>query len=165
MRQRSMSRLLTAAAAADNGAHALSFVVVLPRALDAKAVRQLSSSPFLKAQVVLAAAEHGYCDGAMHERQEPYRTSTHETTVFVLQTEKAARKWRADEKFERELRTAFAECRTLLKAAPRKREPREAPVKDRTKARTKAAATEPGEATRPESAKKRKRDLDADGRE
>ena len=34
---------------------------------------------------------------AAHQRQDPYRFSPYDTAVFVLQTDKAARKWPADE--------------------------------------------------------------------
>ena len=48
-------------------------------------------------------------------RKLPLHTSlkfydAHDTAVFVLQTDKASRKWPADDKFEHALRTAFAEC-------------------------------------------------------
>ena len=48
--------------------------------------------------------------GAAHQRQDPYRYSPYDTAIFVVQTDKGARKWAADDRFERELRKAFAEC-------------------------------------------------------
>ena len=102
--------LLTTASEQAVGSHALSFVVFLPGWQEGGGYQQLSASPFLRRRVLIAAADHGYCDGAAHQRQDPYRYSPYDTAVFVLQTDKASRKWPADDKFERELRKAFAEC-------------------------------------------------------
>jgi len=75
--------LLAAQGAA--GASALSFVVVLPGWKETAAYAQLSASPFLRRRVLVAAADHGYCDGASHHRQDPFRESPYDTALFVLQ--------------------------------------------------------------------------------
>lgn len=100
---------LLAASDAAPGDHALSFVVVLPGWRECAGYQLLSDSPYCKRRILVAQADHGYCDGASaHLRQE--RKATHDTAVFVLQSAKAARKWPADEALEAALRTAFASC-------------------------------------------------------
>ena len=39
---------------------------------------------------MLAAADHGYCDGAAHQRKAAFRGSLYDTGVFVLMSKKAA---------------------------------------------------------------------------
>jgi hypothetical protein len=56
---RHVNRLLAAAQAAGG---ALSFCVVIPGWLEAAAWGELTDSPFLKASIVVAAAEHGGCE-------------------------------------------------------------------------------------------------------
>jgi hypothetical protein len=51
---------------------------------------------YLRFKLVVAAEDHGFCDGASHQRKDPYRESPYDTAVFVLQTEAGARKWPAD---------------------------------------------------------------------
>ena len=48
---------------------------------------------YLRFKLVVAAEDHGFCDGASHQRKDPYRESPYDTAVFVLQTEAGARKW------------------------------------------------------------------------
>ena len=86
-----IEELLTASAAA--GDHALSFAVFVPGWKEGKAYAAMAASKFLRRQVLVAAADHGFCDGASHQRQDPYRKSPYDTVCFVLQTAKAARKW------------------------------------------------------------------------
>ena len=71
------------------GPSALSFVVVLPGWSETAAYTQLSASPFLRRRVLVAAADHGYCDGASHHRQDPFRESPYDTALFVLQARAA----------------------------------------------------------------------------
>ena len=37
----------------------------------------------------MAASDHGYLDGAAHQRKNAYRTSVYDTGVFVLQSRRA----------------------------------------------------------------------------
>ena len=67
-------------------------------------------SAFLARHVLIAAADHGFCDGAAYQRQDPFRHAPFDTAVLVLQTAKAGRKWVADDAFEAALRGAFAAC-------------------------------------------------------
>lgn len=64
----------------------------------------------MRRHILIAAKDHGYCDGASYQRQDPYRNSPFDTAILVLQTAKASRKWPAHDKFEAALRSAFAEC-------------------------------------------------------
>ena len=60
-----LSLLATAAAAATGPApveHALSFAVILPGWKEGGGYQALSASPFLRRTVLIAAADHGYCD-------------------------------------------------------------------------------------------------------
>jgi phosphorylated CTD-interacting factor 1 len=49
---------------------ALSFVVVVPVWKESAAWRSLSSSPHNRGVVIIAAADHGFCDGAAHQRRD-----------------------------------------------------------------------------------------------
>ena len=50
----------------------------------------LSESPRVRSKFVVAAADHGYCDGAAHQRKASFRGSSYDTGVFVLQSSRAA---------------------------------------------------------------------------
>ena len=88
-----MQKCLTAAATAKGGAlaGALSFVVVVPGWTEGAGWALLEGSPFLQFKLVVAAADHGFCDGASHQRKDPYHQSPYDTAVFVLQTDAASR--------------------------------------------------------------------------
>jgi phosphorylated CTD-interacting factor 1 len=114
-----MISLLQAATEAP-GDHALSFIVILPGWTESAAFTALSESPFLRKRVLIAAADHGFCDGAAFQRQDPFRASPFDTSVFVMQTDKASRKWPCSaDKFEVELRAAFASCMPSASAVER----------------------------------------------
>ena len=116
-----IEELLTASAAA--GDHALSFAVFVPGWKEGKAYAAMAASKFLRRQVLVAAADHGFCDGASHQRQDPYRKSPYDTVCFVLQTAKAARKWPVGDgaPFEAELRAAMARAVPRAPAAQRQK--------------------------------------------
>ena len=101
------------------GQPALSFCVVLPGWRESAAFTLLSDSKWCTLRILIAADDHGFCDGASHERQDPYRHSPFDTSVFVLQSPKAARKWPADSTLEVELRAAFRACRPSSTAVGR----------------------------------------------
>lgn len=71
----------------------MSFVVIVPGWLDDPAWISLTSSPFKRACYLIAAKDHGYCDGAQHQRQDRYRESTYDTGLFILQNASGAAKW------------------------------------------------------------------------
>lgn len=99
--------------------HALSIAFIMPGWKETGAHARLSGSPHLRRTVTIAAADHGFCDGASHQRQDPFRASPYDTVVFVLQTERAARRWPAHDAFEAELRAAMAATVPLASAAER----------------------------------------------
>ncbi|CAM9239464.1 unnamed protein product, partial [Ectocarpus fasciculatus] len=87
----------------------MSFVVIIPGWEDDPAWIALSESKFKKQQWLIAACDHGYCDGAQHQRQDRYRESTYDTGVFVLQNDLGAKKWPSNNPLvESSLREAMA---------------------------------------------------------
>ena len=84
------SHLLKLLQAADDatGNVPLAFTVILPGWKESEAFNSLSNAKWLRRRVLIAADDHGFADGASHERQDPYRHSPFDTSVFVLQTDK-----------------------------------------------------------------------------
>ena len=68
----------------------LTFVVFVPGWTDEPSWSALSESPHVRSKFVVAAADHGYCDGAAHQRKASFRGSSYDTGVFVLQSSRAA---------------------------------------------------------------------------
>ena len=66
--------------------------------------------PFLRASLLLAAADHGFVDGAAHRRPRTHRESPYDTRLFVLQTDAAAAEWPATAPVMARIRRAFASC-------------------------------------------------------
>ena len=66
--------------------------------------------PFLRASMLLAAADHGFVDGAAHRRPRTHRESPYDTRLFVLQTDAAAAEWPATAPVMERIRRAFAAC-------------------------------------------------------
>ncbi len=87
--------------AAELAGDALSFVVIIPGWKETRAWQRTSSSKYLRKSVVVAAADHGFCDGASHQRKDAFRQSPYDTGVFVLQTTKGAARWRIPASFEK----------------------------------------------------------------
>ena len=75
---------------AQRAAEPLSFVVVLPGWLDSAGWRALEAAPLRRATLQVAAADHGFVDGAQHARACSFRQSPYDTTLFFLQTDAAA---------------------------------------------------------------------------
>jgi phosphorylated CTD-interacting factor 1 len=76
-------------AAPDSGP--LSFAVVVPGWTEVPSWAALSSSLFLRRTLLVAKADHGYCDGAQHQRQDRFRDAPYDTAVFFLQNAMGAR--------------------------------------------------------------------------
>ncbi len=155
--------LLRAAAAAEVS-HALSFVFFMPGWKETEAFATLAQSQFLRRSFVVAARDHGFCDGAAHQRQDPFRESPYDTIVSVLQTERAANKWPADDELEAELRAALAESMPLASASERQKTRRASKMKRAhgTAAKPERRAKRPatfgdGEASATAPAEKKKR--------
>lgn len=103
---RHCEELLGAAAA---GGRALSFAVIVPGWTECEAWRRLTASAHLRDRLLVARGDHGFCDGAAHQRRDRYRESPYDTAVFFLQTDAAARRWPVDAAGLGELRAAMAE--------------------------------------------------------
>lgn len=85
----------------------LSFVVILPERFDWSGWKRMAHSQHLARSVRLEPFEHGFIEGQQHSKSSWQRPSVHPTSVFVLQTEAAKRRWPADDRFEALLRDAF----------------------------------------------------------
>ena len=102
---------------------AMSFVVVVPAWRDAEAWRALDASPFKRRVLVVARDEHGFCDGAAHQRRDRYRDSPYDTALFFLQNGEGAAQWPASDGALDAVRRAMALA--LPTVAMRKRQKRD----------------------------------------
>lgn len=107
----------------------LSFVVVVPGWEDDTAVQRLTHHRLLRLFVAVPKADHGFCDGAQHQRRDRYRESPYDTFVYVLQNEAAAAQWSVAPgapgvegagSFQEELLLAFAHARPTQAAIERR---------------------------------------------
>ena len=86
-----MARAMRAALdVAERDDQPLTFVAFVPGWTDEPSWTALSESPHVRSKFVVAAADHGYCDGAAHQRKTSFRGSSYDTGVFVLQSSRAA---------------------------------------------------------------------------
>jgi len=86
----------------------LSFAIVVPGWRDSEAFASLGASRFRRGSVLVAKDDHGYVDGAQHQRRDRHRAAPYDTLVALLQNDGGAAKWPADAaKFQR-LKRAFA---------------------------------------------------------
>ena len=83
-------RIEKALKTAEKDEQPLSFVVFVPGWTDEPSWSAMKTSDFCRSHFVVAAGDHGYCDGAAHQRKDVYRTSVYDTGVFVLQSSRAA---------------------------------------------------------------------------
>ena len=84
----------------------------------------LRASPFLRHSLLVAAADHGYCDGSSHQARDLYRQSPYDTGLLVLQTSGAAARWRVTPPLAQQLHAALAACCPSAAAAERQRKSR-----------------------------------------
>lgn len=73
---------------ADEKSAPLSFVIFIPGWEECESWERIKGSSFLRGQLLLAADDHGYCDGASHQRKDSFRASCYDTgrhplTLFV----------------------------------------------------------------------------------
>lgn len=113
---------LLQAAEADGGA--LGFVVLMPGWQEVPGWQLLNSSSFLRQSLLIAAADHGYCDGASHQRRDLYRQSPYDSSIMFLQTSAAAKKWPVSQQLRQELQHAFAACCPSAAAVERQKKQR-----------------------------------------
>jgi phosphorylated CTD-interacting factor 1 len=74
----------------------LSFVVVVPGWLEDEGYAAMASSRHKRAHWIVAQQDHGFCDGAQHQRRDRYRSSPYDTAIFVLQNATGALKFSID---------------------------------------------------------------------
>ena len=68
----------------------------------------MCDSKFKVHHYVIAKADHGFCDGAQHQRRDRYRVSPYDTAVFILQNKSGCSKFVPPPTIESDLRIAFA---------------------------------------------------------
>lgn len=83
---------------------------MLPGWADSQGYRALLTSPWLRRTLLVAAADHGYVDGAQHTRVRSYRRVQYDTRLFILQSDAHASLHRLDDGAMAGLETALAEC-------------------------------------------------------
>jgi hypothetical protein len=86
----------------------LSFVVVVPVWADETFFLQLCAHPQLVRRILIAKEEHGFCDGASHQRQDRYRDSPYDTELFVLQNAQGQVAYPCSAQTEAAIRQGFA---------------------------------------------------------
>ena len=86
----------------------LMFTVIMPAWEGEACWDCLVRSKFTRRHIHLLPAEHGFLEGAQHNRPTQYRAASAGTSVMFLQNAAAARKWPVAEEHERLLRRAFA---------------------------------------------------------
>jgi hypothetical protein len=114
----------------------LSFVVIVPGWLEDEGYNLMSTSKVKRAHWIVAKEEHGFCDGAQHQRRDRFRASPYDTAIFVLQNDAGSRKWPVmnmtrkkqngknevcEESIEAELRRAFATGVPIASAVARRK--------------------------------------------
>ena len=114
----SAQQILAHLETAQGASEPLAFVVVLPGWADSVGYKSLLSSPLLTHSLIVAAADHGYIDGAQHTRPRSYRESTYDTRVFVLQTARHAAEHPLDAAALSRLERTLAECTPCADGPP-----------------------------------------------
>jgi hypothetical protein len=84
------------------------FTVIIPAWQGHTCWQRLLDSSFMQRHELLLAGEHGFCEGAQHNRARCFRTSSTETSVFFLQSTAARTKWPVTDAKVQALRAAFA---------------------------------------------------------
>lgn len=87
----------------------MSFCIVVPGWTDCEAWKVLLNSEFKQQMELIAKADHGFCDGAQHQRRDRYRDSPYDTAIFFLQNPKGSVKWPVTKKKVQLLRNAMAQ--------------------------------------------------------
>ena len=85
-----------------------SFVVIVPVWLEEESYQIMCQSPFTVQHWIIHKADHGFCDGAQHQRRDRYRVSPYDTAVLVLQNDAGRSEFPVPSTLEQELRQAFA---------------------------------------------------------
>lgn len=103
---------------ADQNDVSLTFAVVVPTAVSEEGTtvkkaasvsfQRMVSSPHCRKHIHLAAREHGYLEGSQHLRPTQYKQSVYDTSVILLQSEKAQEEPHDIKKLTKDLKEAFA---------------------------------------------------------
>jgi phosphorylated CTD-interacting factor 1 len=88
--------------------HPFSFVVIVPVWLEESSYQQMVNSKFMVEHWIIAKADHGFCDGAQHQRRDRYRVSPYDTAIFILQNKAGRIKYPPLPSLQNDLRAAFA---------------------------------------------------------
>ena len=108
---------------------ALTFVVVVPtgdnKDDDGAVVKQFASESFRKLKELscgrhtrLQSRSHGYVEGSQHLRPTSYKQSMYDTSVLLIQSKRAAKRFKSADRFDAVIREAFA-CRTTGENFPK----------------------------------------------
>ena len=62
------------------------------------------------APLLISKQDHGFCDGAQHQRKDRFRESAFDTAVFFLRSAAGRRKWPRTHATDTALRAAFAQA-------------------------------------------------------
>jgi hypothetical protein len=84
------------------------FAVIIPAWEDARCWQQLRVSEFCRHHLLLPAGQHGYCEGAQHNRANQFRVACTASSIFFLQNAAAARQWPVLEEHVDAIRDAFS---------------------------------------------------------
>ena len=103
------TKYLVDASAANERSSLLTFIVVIPSWPEQACWVQLRDSSHTAAHIVFPASKHAYIDGGQQHgrREKPLRLSNHDTSVFLLQSTRAAALAPMTHAKERRLREAF----------------------------------------------------------
>jgi hypothetical protein len=96
-----MSKLLAATS------KPLSFVVIIPFWPGKACHEHLLSSEYQRRHLQIAASEHGFFEGSQHIRDNVYRLSNSDTSVFFLQNGAGSEKWKVTDDRVSKLLVAF----------------------------------------------------------
>ena len=92
---------------ANDGGHALCFIIIIPSWEHTPGWKALRASPMLTHHERIGQKDHGYTEGAQHCRKTRYRISVGDTSVFFLQSKAATKKWPVTPESLRDIRQAF----------------------------------------------------------
>lgn len=92
----------------DDDKNYLNFIVIVPGWLDDPAICALDCSIWNKKKISISKDEHGFCDGAQHQRKDRFRESPFDTFIYILQNDIAETKFPITNEIELDIRKAMA---------------------------------------------------------
>jgi phosphorylated CTD-interacting factor 1 len=110
-----VTHILTLIQQADKAGKPMSFVVVIPVWLEDRAYQRMVNSRYMddgkrqkRGPLLISRKDHGYCDGAQHQRRDRTRESTFDTAMFFLRNKAGKAKWPRNKVTDTALLEAFA---------------------------------------------------------